>query len=514
MVLGGVVDDEQVADLQAIAQLQKDVEGKQDAYNAQMRNKLSLDMSVQQIKSMKTGHNTNKEVEEMKKELGEIRKIQDKETMAALLALVRARTKFEKDYIKMMKARTRTKITMQVESPMKFKESSVETLPIGTESLQMDVQYFRCEKGKQGSMAHVKKVSEHTASASTSRRWYGHGGGGNSVGSDTEEHMNRQTESNDVVGTLVITARATHKKAKFYDAKYDSTKLLRAWNQKVKGETIDLPANVNEVFNEWTEKKDILADDEEEWANDKSIAVLTGQTYGSTFIGFIHFLKSKKTNSIQEVRKNAKTTARATSSALWWASYSGSFGLDKATSDEIKCLMSSASISSHVCVQTYGLIPSIASQGMDTSIKRFSSFDPKATDEKLSLLNSKKDTNGGFDARKQQAVRAGQISGSERAKIGAVLTGIQDGDKSNNQVLNMNSMMLAFDDYVKNVREAEGGVPLTFFVSRLRKADVIGHWMQEFRPDLWERGINGRKLHDDDESDDSDDEQDGKAKKR
>jgi len=562
MTLGHVIDDDRVLILQQIAQLQQDVETAQDSYNAQLRNKLSLDMSVEELKSLEVGKSMKddqgeiignpEEAQEAMRQLDEARSIQDQATLDSLLLLVKARTKFEKDYVSMMKSRVQTKIGYNVESPLKFNESEEIKLPIGTDTMNMDVQYFRNESNGQSSRGHVSAVSKHAGNAATGR----YSSGGSKIEQETEDHMTSQCEKHQIKGTLVITARATHKLAKMYDAKYDATKLVRAWNAKVPEQYINLPGDAKKLYKQWAKgrkpamtkgkrRTDSDSDDSSDsdsdtdrWGNDRNeedklkvdgfgnpltandkkkkpakIAILTGQTYGSSFIGFIHFLKVNKTESHNSVTKTAKSVARESEKHLWFAGMCGTFGLDETSAKEIKSLLSSNSIQSHVCVQTYGIIPSIASQGVEACIKKFSEFSPDATDKKLSMLAGKKNANGGtFTKEKQTAVRAGQIKGMERAKIEAVLSGVREGDKSNNQVLNMNSLMLAFDDYIKGVRGAYGGMPMNYFVSTLAKNDIIAEWLKEFRPDLYEEGIMGAGASDEEESDNEDGERKKKRK--
>jgi len=498
MVLGGVVDDERLKTLMAHASLQRDLETAEDNYNAAVRNKLSIDMSVAQLSQMKMGGNYN-QIKETFKKLHQASGEQEMIVMESLLKVVEARRAYEQGHVDMMKAREQTKIGIAPESPMNYDEKLLNKVPTGTPGLKMDVQYFKCEKGYQQSRAHVSKVVNYTREKT--KKWWG--SQSSSINEkDTESHMNQQVECNEVMGTLVISANATHKLAHFYDAEYDAAKLLRAWNMKVQGSNIELPGKVDELYDEWTQPKDESYEDEDE----PKIAIITGQTYGSAFVGFIHFVRKSETTSNSDTSKSNKLPPGARQARLgraklkmdvhhWWNSYSGSSGLDGTTASEIKNMFSNNEVSTHISVQTFGIIPSIASKGVSSSLKKFAKFDPIETNNSLAAMASQKKPDiPKFEQGKRAAIAAGQVKGLKRAKIEAVLAGIGETDKLNNQEMTMNSMMLAFDDYTNHVKTADGGTPLAFFISEIRRSDVISAWMKQFRPIYYRKAMEGREL--------------------
>lgn len=50
--------------------------------------------------------------------------------------------------------------------------------------------------------------------------------------------------------------------------------------------------------------------------------------------------------------------------------------------------------------------------------------------------------------------------------------------------------------YLNLLLDADGGVPVNFFVSRITKKDVIRQWMKEFRPDLYNFAMRGENPFD------------------
>ena len=67
-------------------------------------------------------------------------------------------------------------------------------------------------------------------------------------------------------------------------------------------------------------------------------------------------------------------------------------------------------------------------------------------------------------------------------------------DKSNNQVIDLNSLMTAFDDYVQKAGDGKTGVPINFYLSYVTKRDIALEWMKKYYPN---------QLHDKVDDDDS-----------
>jgi len=226
------------------------------------------------------------------------------------------------------------------------------------------------------------------------------------------------------------------------------------------------------------------------------LCILTGVTYGSSFVGMVNFHNIESSSSTQKTTKkgmNISQNVQAKAEALkWYASFCGTFGLDSSSAEEIKSLMSENEISSHVTLMTQGIIPSIKSNDVMTSVKKFADFGSAEGIEKLAKLASKNSAAPeDLDGQGEEARKDGQMGGIKRTTIEAVLSATASTDKVSNKVLDMNSMMTALDDYVQNTREAKGGVPVNFFVTTLRKTDVVAYWLREHRKFMYRAAMAG-----------------------
>ena len=62
--------------------------------------------------------------------------------------------------------------------------------------------------------------------------------------------------------------------------------------------------------------------------------------------------------------------------------------------------------------------------------------------------------------------------------------GIPIGTKyyNNNKVIDTNSLMTAFDDYVQQATKGEDGVPINFYLREITKSAIAKAWMKKFDP--------------------------------
>ena len=70
----------------------------------------------------------------------------------------------------------------------------------------------------------------------------------------------------------------------------------------------------------------------------------------------------------------------------WFASETGGFGVDSSFANDIKNLLSTQNITSHVSIIAMGSIPSIKSNQVQIGVKTFADFDPAKMMGKLAAL--------------------------------------------------------------------------------------------------------------------------------
>ena len=478
LVLGNIIDTSKISNLEDIADLQKKVDAAEDKYTASLRTKLSLDMDMSETMRLGVFEDTD---DPTYKQMQEHVTAANTEVKTSLKGKATARVTYQAKLLELLSLEPQTTFGSEPASPIKWTNSKLEYLDLSSDTMDMNVQFFRNEENDQDSKSHTQKVASFVQTTVSSI--FG-GAVGASASRSAQSSMNSQKESHNIESTLVIAVTATHKKAQqFTEINWDADKLVAAWNAKMPaGEKISLYGEgIKTMYTEMMDQTDTKPEDQ-------SLRILSGRTFGSSFIGFVHFVKQTKTRSYQNMQTTAVAAQMQSTRGNYFASITGKFGMDAQYSSDIKSLLSTTSLQSHVAVTTMGIIPSIASQSMDTAVKQFTKFSPDELEGKLNTLakGNQGTARTGMDmnAGAADSIRAGQINGAQKGTIEAVLTGVSSTDATTNQVMDTNSLMLALDDYVKIARDMEGGVPVNFYVSSIDKKTVIKEWFKKYRPEL------------------------------
>ncbi|MFC2155402.1 hypothetical protein ACFLRB_02790 [Acidobacteriota bacterium] len=167
----------------------------------------------------------------------------------------------------------------------------------------------------------------------------------------------------------------------------------------------------------------------------------------------------------------------------WFEDESGGFGVDEQFAKDMKNLLSTQTISSHISVVCMGAIPSIKSNQVQIGVKQFADFDPAAMMGKLVTLANA--TGSAQDSVKQAsaAARTGeQMIQIRSSEIQSVLTGLGKLDDGENQMLDINSLMTAFEDYVNKAMAGECGVPVTYYTKPITASQLAQMWIAKYLP--------------------------------
>ena len=169
-------------------------------------------------------------------------------------------------------------VTDSIESPVDYNRTEIKQLPLSADSLKMDAQYFSFDQEVQNSSSTVDAIKSFV-SESTSFLGEKHSMEATSA---AERQVNHQRENHDVAGTLLITASCTHKDAAILAPFYiDVDKGIRVWNSLFPDQMIKTndPASIAKIAIQQQTK------------DAKSFKIISGATYGSSFIGMVHVLR-------------------------------------------------------------------------------------------------------------------------------------------------------------------------------------------------------------------------------
>jgi len=463
LVLGNIVSKEKLDNIVKISQLQAPANAAESELNSLISLKRSVDMTIQETIGM--GIDTN-DLE------GESQQIA-KQVQQAAVAYGKAKIKAEKA-IQPLKAKINA-VNESIESPIDYNKSQLKEMPISSDSLQMNTQYFSFDQNTQSSVSHAATVASFIEESLSI-----FGEGQSSQASATaQEQMNSQYARHSIVGTLVITLTCTHKNAQVF-APYvlDVDKAVRSWNAMYPNDLI----NTNDVDS--IAKIEAKANTKQ----DHSFSVLSGATYGSSFVGMVHILNTSESQSSQSMESIAASMQETFDVGGWFATETGSFGVSSTFSNSAKNLLSTQNVTSHATLITMGIIPSIKSNQVKMAVESFSDFDPAKTMEELATLQGATASANNTIAEGASAARTGQqMITLKNATIKATLSGVAEIDDGQNKVIDTNSMMTAMEDYVdKCIAGGKNlGVPINYYLKPITQSEIARAWLAKYYPNKY-----------------------------
>jgi hypothetical protein len=475
LVLGAIVDPAAIDNLLAMSAVQTPIDAAQETLNSFISMRRSLDMTVQELINMSVDP----------KDL--VKKLKEVDADVEKAALAYATTRIEQE-LKMQPLRAKMQmVNSNQESPIDYNRTKIKTMPLAADSLKMDAQFFSFDENEENNSNTIANIKSYV-SASTSIL---------GIGASFEQaksavnQVNKQRQLHKIAGTLVVTASCTHKTSLVLAPLYlDVDKAIRVWNRM-------FPSANDKIRLDETMIKQIA--DEEGTPAEKSFNIISGATLGSSFVGMVHVLRTEKTKSEQDVTDSAKDMASSLNLSLKLgtiaAGIKGGFGTDKDVAQDIKSLLSTQNINSHVTLITAGYIPTLKSNLVSVGVKQFANFDPNAMMTDLLKLQ---DFTSAENKSVHQAATAARTKGEfvqlKSANINSVMQGLSKLDDGQNKMLDITSMMVAFEDYVKAAMGTDEnvkiGVPINYYIKPITRTQLAQMWVAKYYPNKY-LGISG-----------------------
>eukprot|EP00547_Thalassionema_nitzschioides_P003145 CAMPEP_0194212706 /NCGR_PEP_ID=MMETSP0156-20130528/12742_1 /TAXON_ID=33649 /ORGANISM="Thalassionema nitzschioides, Strain L26-B" /LENGTH=499 /DNA_ID=CAMNT_0038940579 /DNA_START=23 /DNA_END=1522 /DNA_ORIENTATION=+ len=386
------------------------------------------------------------------------------------------------------------KITFNFESPIDFSASEIKKMPVSYDSTNMDVNYFRNETEKDGSTAEnlASKIYKHVSS--TFAAWSTPEKAQN-LSKSAHRVMEQQTQNHSIDGVIVITAHCTHKMASIYEPLVlNPAKTVRAWNglypkdkikttkegvYKAAGKKLPKPAAPAKTGDAATEPAAAKAGDEEE---DKPVTdstnmmhLVTGATYGSSFVGFVHIKQESSSSNSQKGASLASSIQGIAQNA---------FGDTKSFGDNTKSLLSNSHVDTHCSLVTEGVIPQISSNTVTTSVMSLKPEPKEIMDQIQAISSASNETvNESLEAAASRSALTATFMKMNNSYLETAVSALAEENKKENQVFDLNSLMTAFTNYVDVAKSGESGFFENFFLRELTKKDVAETYMNAHFPE-------------------------------
>lgn len=465
LVLGNIVSQEKLNNIIQISKLQAPSDAAENELNSLITLKRSVDMTVQETIGMGiTPTDLISESQKIGQQIEKAAANYGKAKVAAEKAIQPLRAKMNS-------------VNESVESPIDYNKSQLKKMPISSDSLQMNSQYFSFDQNAQTSQSHAATVASFVHE---SLQYFGESQASQGSAS-AQSQMNSQHSRHNIAGTLVITITCTHKNAQVF-APYilDVDKAVRTWNAMYPDNMIKTndPSSIAKIEAQSNTKQD------------KSFSILSGATYGSSFVGMVHVLNTTNSSSSQSMESVAASMQETFEIGGWFASGTGNFGVSSSFSNSAKNLLSIQNVTSHATLITMGIIPSIKSNQVKMAVQSFSDFDPAKSMQQLATLQGATASENNTVAEGASAARTGQqMISLKNATIKATLSGVSEIDDGQNKIIDTNSMMTAMEDYInKCVTGGDNlGVPINYYLKPISQSEIARAWLAKYYPNKFNK---------------------------
>lgn len=458
IVLGNIVDPMKLDQLNRIAEKQAPIDAAENNMNSLIAFKRSIDMTISELANMSI------DTSELSQQSAEIKE----EILQAAKEYAQAKLQGKKD---IQQIQTEPIVNASWESPLDYNRTAIKKMPLSSDSMNMNVQYFSFDQNSQDSKTQSKSIQDFISSEFKF------------LGNDFSEQaskaaasqINSQYSRHDISGTLVIAVSCTHKDAALLaPCVIDVDKAIRVWNRMYSGDPLktDDPVNMMNTAREAGTEKE------------QAMTIVSGATYGSSFVGMVHILNTQSTMSTERVNAITQSIQSQLKVKSWLSNFTGGIGLSEQFAESVKSLLSMQEISTHCTLTTHGSIPSIKSNQVKMAVKEFTSFDGKsAMDDLAGLQNAIATDKDSVDASAESARLGNQMVALKNAHVNGVLSSLNEIDDGNNKIIDVNSMMTALEDYIDKALGGEIGMPINYYLKPITKSQLAQMWVDKYFPD-------------------------------
>eukprot|EP00547_Thalassionema_nitzschioides_P015433 CAMPEP_0194239306 /NCGR_PEP_ID=MMETSP0158-20130606/5812_1 /TAXON_ID=33649 /ORGANISM="Thalassionema nitzschioides, Strain L26-B" /LENGTH=368 /DNA_ID=CAMNT_0038973749 /DNA_START=9 /DNA_END=1112 /DNA_ORIENTATION=+ len=368
---------------------------------------------------------------------------------------------------------------MSIESPIDWGVSKLVPQPISYDSLVFDVQYFSSLSSQDQSSATSSSKSKTSTKREQSvskraNRWLSFSLStssdvSNSHTDNMHKTSNEQIQESSLHGIIVITAKCTHKNADIFDpCVLDAKKSVAAWNYTYPDDRLGTdPTSIMEAA---------LSENEEGEKNKKkTLRLVSGASRSSSFVGFCNILKTDESKTSSESESAASAVTQQIKEYNFLSSLTGQSSTSNSNSSTVANAFATSTLETSCSLSVIGCIPSIVANDHIQIVKGLDP-DPSKIMNQLSAINEAASGStqeaSNFNAGAGDAANGAKFMelSSEHLKNSA--STLADKAEQKNKVVDLVTMMTAFEDYVEQAKAGECGVPTSYFIKELDKHEI------------------------------------------
>ena len=315
LTMGNIVHPLRVSILEKIAAAQAPVTAAETNLNSLITLKRSLDATIREMLEMgvdvtaliQEGETVKAQIQKAAIEYGNLKMIAEKG-------------------VQLLRSTIRD-VHSDVESPLDYNRSEIKNMPLGNNSMQLNVQYFSCETNTENGTSHAADISSFVNHALSFLGTHN----AQQMSLSVQQQINMQLANHKIAGTLVISISCTHRDARiFAPLNIDVDKAVRAWNYIYPEDKIKTNSPL----------QSIVAEMKEETLADPAIYILSGATFGSSLVGMVHILNNTTTISMESMSTIASQIQEKMNMGAWVSSLNGEFGVTSSFATDVKNMLS------------------------------------------------------------------------------------------------------------------------------------------------------------------------------
>lgn len=456
LVLGHIVNTDLLSRLEKIAGLQAKTDAAFERMNSFIAMRRGLSMTINELVSLGV------DITELKTRIVEL----NQHVSDAARDYMTARITNDTGVQQLREEVAAIENVAGLESPLDFTGVQVERLPLASDSIKIDLQYFSYGSNDDSSATAIANIEgvirESTSSLGPAAR---------DVPKTAAAQVQQQLKNHSLIGTIVITASATHRSsAMLQPLKLDVDKAVEVWNSvhSAAGEGINTTDLASMI--QTSEAQGGAAD-----AN--NLTLLTGANYGSSFIGMVHMVNNEMAGTGLAADQEEAMQEQLRMGG-WLKAATGGFGVDESVLENVRKLLSTQNVTTHVNLIVLGSVPSLASSQLRMGVATLlddpqrgsssahgQSFEPRQTASSMA----------------DSSLRGGQQAAVQSGLMQSVIQGLGTIDHGSNKVVDLNTLMNAFDNYITQVSDTKSvGIPISFFFKKISKAHIAQLWLDKY----------------------------------
>ncbi|KAM0554901.1 hypothetical protein ACHAPJ_006637 [Fusarium lateritium] len=472
----GVVEQATIDNLIKIADAQAPVDAAQTALNSLITYKRSLLMTKTELMNL----NVKPSV------LGDLEKdLSDVDTSIGTAAGDYAKKKAEAEKTISGLRGAMPAVHSQIESPVDYLQTQIKMMPLAADTMNMDVQYFSYDTENDDASSFASNIASYISGTVSSVMGPDQTA---QISSNAAAQVNNQTKQHTIDGTLVLSVTCTHKNASVVAPfVLNVDKAVEVWNGLFQDDQLDPDSGASMVTSSKTKPKANAAGaGAAGQATTNKFSIISGTTFGSSFVGMVHVLNSTDTSASETMQSAAASLQATMNVGGWYAKSEGKVGVDSKFAGDVKNLLSQQNVTSHVTLLSMGVIPSIVANDVSLAVEKFATFDPKANmDAVLAMQSTTASQQTSIQSEADASRASGQASDMQGKTIGSSLSALATIEDGKNKILDINSMMTALDDYLRKAADGKAGVPINYFLKDINKQMLAQMWVAKYYPNKY-----------------------------